>query len=86
MAKIKMRNPTESLNLTDAFNITTIGGVKGDVVAIKENSLVIETGADCVRVEFANFAVSSNNTRKKEAAKKKAAAAAARREAKNKKK
>lgn len=67
-------------------NITTIGGVMGDVVAIKENSIVIETSADRVRVEFAKFAVSSNNTADKEAAKKKAAAAAARREAKNNKK
>ena len=68
-------------------NITTIGGVIGDIVTIKENSIVIETSADRVRVEFAKFAVSSNNTAEKEAAKKKAAAAAARREQKaNKKK
>lgn len=68
-------------------NITTIGGVIGDIVTIKDNSIVIETSADRVRVEFAKFAVSSNNTAEKEAAKKKAAAAAARREQKaNKKK
>lgn len=68
-------------------NITTIGGVMGDIVAIKDNSIVIETSSDRVRVEFAKFAVSSNNTAEKEAAKQKAAAAAARREQKaNKKK
>ena len=68
-------------------NITTIGGVIGDIVSIKDNSIVIETSADRVRVEFAKFAVSNNNTAEKEAAKKKAAAAAARREQKaNKKK
>ena len=68
-------------------NITTIGGVIGDIVAIKDNSIVVETSADRVRIEFAKFAVSSNNTAEKEAAKKKAAAAAARREQKaNKKK
>ena len=67
--------------------IITIGGVIGDIVTIKDNSIVIETSADRVRVEFAKFAVSSNNTAEKEAAKKKAAAAAARREQKaNKKK
>ena len=68
-------------------NITTIGGVIGDIVAIKDNSIVVETSADRVRIEFAKFAGSSNNTAEKEAAKKKAAAAAARREQKaNKKK
>ena len=59
-------------------NITTIGGVIGDVVAIKDDSLVIETGADRVRIEFAKFAVSTNNSAEKEAAKKRAEAAAAR--------
>lgn len=67
-------------------NITTIGGVIGDIVALKENSIIIETSSDRVRVEFAKFAVSSNNTAEKEAAKQKAAAAAARREQKAKKK
>ena len=66
-------------------NITTIGGVIGDVVSVKDNSIVIETSADRVRVEFAKFAVSSNNTAQKEAAKQKAAAAAARKEKKEKK-
>ena len=54
-------------------NITTIGGIIGDVVSVKDNSIVIETSADRVRVEFAKFAVSSNNTAEKEAAKQKAA-------------
>ena len=67
-------------------NITTIGGVIGDVVSVKDNSLVIETSADRVRIEFSKFAVSTNNTAEKEAAKKKAAAAAARKEAKAKEK
>ena len=49
--------------------ITTIGGVIGDIVTIMDNSFVIETSADRVRVEFAKFAVSSNNTAEKEAAK-----------------
>lgn len=67
-------------------NITTIGGVMGDVVSIKDDSFVIETSADRVRVEFAKFALSTNNTAEKEAAKKKAAALAARKEAKDAKK
>ena len=43
-------------------NITTIGGVKGVVVDVKEASFVMETGADRVRIEFAKFALSENHT------------------------
>ena len=43
-------------------NITTIGGVMGVVVDVKEDKFVIETGADRVRVEFAKFALSENHT------------------------
>ena len=67
-------------------NITTIGGIIGDIVSIKDNSIVIETTTDRVRVEFAKFAVSTNNTAEKEAAKQKAAALAARKEQKEKEK
>ena len=66
----------DSLKVGD--NITTIGGIIGDIVSIKDNSIVIETTTDRVRVEFAKFAVSTNNTAEKEAAKQKAAALAAR--------
>ena len=43
-------------------SITTIGGVKGVVVDVKEASFVMETGADRVRIEFAKFALSENHT------------------------
>lgn len=39
--------------------ITTIGGIIGTVCAVKEESIVIETGADRVRVEFAKWAIST---------------------------
>ena len=42
--------------------ITTIGGVKGVVVDVKEDRFVMETGADRVRIEFAKFALSENHT------------------------
>ena len=41
---------------------TTIGGIVGTVVNVKENNLVIETGADQVRVEIAKWAMSTNET------------------------
>ncbi|MGI6498083.1 MAG: preprotein translocase subunit YajC [Oscillospiraceae bacterium] len=39
--------------------ITTIGGIIGTVVSVKENSLVIETGADRVRLQITRWAVGS---------------------------
>ena len=42
--------------------ITTIGGVTGVVVDVKEEKFVIETGADRVRIEFAKWALSTNDT------------------------
>ena len=73
-------------NIEIADEIVTIGGIIGDIVSVKEDSIVIETTTDRVRVEFAKFAVSTNNTAEKEAAKKRAAAAEARKAAKAEKK
>jgi len=42
--------------------ITTIGGIVGTVVDVKENKIVLETGADQVRIEFEKWAISSNET------------------------
>ena len=39
--------------------ITTIGGICGTVVSIKDDKLVIETGADQVRIELAKWAMST---------------------------
>ena len=42
--------------------ITTIGGIVGTVVDVKENNIVMETSADQVRMELAKWALSSNET------------------------
>ena len=42
--------------------ITTIGGIIGTVVDIKEDKIVIESGADQVRIELAKWAVSTNDS------------------------
>ena len=47
--------------------ITTIGGITGTVVSIKDEKLVIETSADRVRIEFYKWALSSNDTATAEA-------------------
>ena len=49
-------------NLKSGDNVTTIGGVTGVVVDVKEDKFVLETGADRVRIEFAKFALSENHT------------------------
>lgn len=42
--------------------IITIGGIVGTVVNVKENRIVIETGADQVRIELEKWAISTNET------------------------
>lgn len=39
--------------------ITTIGGIIGTICAVKDESIVIETSADRVRMEFTKWAVST---------------------------
>lgn len=56
-AIMEMRN---SLKVGD--EITTIGGITGTICALKENTLVIETGADRVRLEITKWAVSTKGT------------------------
>ena len=66
-------------NVKNGDKITTIGGITGKVVDVKEDKFVIETGADQVRIEFVKWALSSNETgaqRAKEEAKKAQEAAA----------
>ena len=82
--KKAMKEMRSSLKVGD--NITTIGGVIGDIVQVKDDTLVIEVGADKVRIEFTKWAVSTNNTADKAAAKAQEAAVAARKQAKKDKK
>ncbi len=42
--------------------ITTIGGIMGRVVTVKEDSLIIETGADRNKMKIARWAIQMNNT------------------------
>ena len=46
-----------SLEIGD--QVTTIGGVIGRVVAIKDDTFVLETGADRVKIRFTKSAISS---------------------------
>ena len=66
----KRKKEAENLrtNLKNGDNITTIGGITGTVVDIKEDRFIIETGADRVRLELMKWALSSNDTAAKNAA------------------
>ena len=59
----EMRN---SLKVGD--EITTIGGIVGTICAVKDKTVVMETGADRVRIEFTKWAISSKGTQSTEEA------------------
>ena len=42
--------------------ITTIGGIVGEVCHVKDDNIVIEVGADRVRLEFKKWAIASNES------------------------
>ena len=49
-------------SMKNGDKITTIGGITGTVVDVKEDKFVIESGADRVRIEFEKWALSTNTT------------------------
>ena len=55
--KKEAENLRNSLGVGD--EITSIGGITGTICAVKENTIVVETGADRVRIELTKWAVSS---------------------------
>ena len=60
----EMRN-----NIAIGDDITTIGGIVGRIVAIKEDeeAFIIETGSDRVKMKFKKWAISSVDTNKEPA-------------------
>ena len=60
----KRKKEAENLrnSLTVGDEITSIGGITGTICAVKESTIVIETGADRVRIELTKWAVSSKNS------------------------
>ena len=60
----KRKKEAEQLRsaLKTGDKVTTIGGIQGTVVSVKDDKFVLETGADQVRIEFAKWALSTNET------------------------
>ena len=59
----EMRN-----SLKKGDQITTIGGIIGRIVMVNDETIVIETSDDRVRMELTKWAVSTNNTQQQNAA------------------
>lgn len=77
----EMRNAVEI-----GDDITTIGGICGRVVTVKENNLIIETGADRNRMQITRWAIQSNDSANERLAAERAAAKEAAEKAKAEKK
>lgn len=46
-------------SLKEGDEITTIGGITGKICAVKESTIVFETGADRVRIEIAKWGIAN---------------------------
>lgn len=80
-------------NIDIGDDITTIGGICGKVVAVRDedDEIIVETGADRIKLRFKKWCIYSNNTaiarqeeEKKRIAEEKANAKASKKEGKNK--
>lgn len=65
----EMRNAVEV-----GDEITTIGGICGRIVTVKEENLIIETGADRNKMTITRWAIQQNNSANERLAAQKAAA------------
>ena len=55
----QMQEMRSSIEIGDS--VTTIGGIGGIVVSIKEDTLVVETGTDRSKIRFKRWAISEVN-------------------------
>ena len=51
-------------NLQVGDQITTIGGIVGKIVSIKDDMITFETGEDRVRIQVTKWAISTNGVEK----------------------
>ena len=70
MIRPENKRKKEAQNLRDSLavgdEVTTIGGITGTICAVKENTIVVETGADRVRIEFTKWAISTKSAQNAE--------------------
>ena len=68
-------------NIQIGDEITTIGGILGRVITVKEDSIIIETGADRTKLRILRTAVGINNSAQEKLAAEREAAQRAQQEA-----
>ena len=90
MIRPQKKKQQEEQKLRDSVqigdDITTIGGITGKIVTVRDESIVIVTSADKTKLEFMRWAIQTNNTASARAAEKKAALDAAKAKEKEEKK
>lgn len=63
MIRPENKRKKEAQNLRDSLavgdNVTSIGGITGTICKVDENTVVIETGADRVRIELTKWAINT---------------------------
>ena len=66
MIRPQKKKQKEEQNMRDSIQIgdeiTTIGGIMGRVVTVKDDSIVVETGADRIKMKFQRWAIQTNDT------------------------
>ena len=66
MIRPQKKKQKEEQQMRDSIEVgdelTTIGGIVGRVVTVKDDSLIIETGAERNRIKIMRWAISTNNT------------------------
>ncbi len=81
MIRPQKKKQQEEQKLRDSVQIgdeiTTIGGINGRVVTVKEDSIVLETGADRTKMKIMRWGIQTNNTANERAESEKAAFEAA---------
>lgn len=81
MIRPQKKKQKEEQEMRDSIQIgdevTTIGGIMGRVVTVKEDSLIIETGADRNKMKITRWAIQTNDTAQARTDAEKAAAKAA---------
>lgn len=83
----RQKEEQEMRNAVDVGDeITTIGGICGKVVTVKEDRLIIETGVDRTKMTVTRWSIQQNNTANERLAAEREAARAAAEKAKEEKK
>ena len=90
MIRPQKKKQQEEQKLRDSVQIgdeiTTIGGITGKIVTVRDDSIVLVTSADKTKMEFMRWAIQTNNTANARAAEEKAALEAAKAQEKEEKK